>query len=311
MNIQLSIIVPFYNVEQFIAQCLDRVFNQDVPETEYEVICVNDCSPDNSREIVMEYQKKHANLILIEHERNKKLGGARNTGVKSARGTYVLFLDSDDMMLENSIGRLLDEMRDGCEFIHFGSRTWDGVAYKEYTKRGDTPIMSGAELFTGRIVPWTEQIVAWNKIYRLDFLKAHNLLFVEDVMYEDNDYAFRVAAAAQKCRHIDYAPYLYRVNPYSVTGQTVNAQRLMYWQKIWPYMLALIPQLEPIDKRFKPIIKAYLQEDLYDMLRQMKHLSLQDRKEVKQSISIIEWFRIIRLLSIKRRVEYIYKLLRI
>ena len=66
--IRLSIIIPFYNVEKYIAECLDSVYNQDIPEEEYEVICVNDASPDNSRDIVLEYQKKHSNLILVEHE---------------------------------------------------------------------------------------------------------------------------------------------------------------------------------------------------------------------------------------------------
>ena len=111
--IRLSIIIPFYNVEQYIAQCLDSVYQQDIPEEEYEVICVNDASPDGSREIVKEYQKKHKNLILVEHERNKKLGGARNTGLNVAHGTYVLFVDSDDMLAENSIGRLVEEIEDG------------------------------------------------------------------------------------------------------------------------------------------------------------------------------------------------------
>ena len=92
--IRLSIIIPFYNVEKYIAECLDSVYNQDISEEEYEVICVNDASPDNSRNIVLEYQKKHSNLTLVEHEVNKKLGAARNTGRKIARGKYIWNVDS-------------------------------------------------------------------------------------------------------------------------------------------------------------------------------------------------------------------------
>ncbi len=83
--LKLSFIVPFYNVEKHIARCLDSLYNQDIPESEYEVICVNDCSPDNSRDIVLQYKKQHSNLILVEHERNKKLGAARNTGLRKAK----------------------------------------------------------------------------------------------------------------------------------------------------------------------------------------------------------------------------------
>ena len=309
--IKLSIIIPFYNVEQYIAQCLDSVYQQDIPESEYEVICVNDASPDGSREIVKEYQKKHKNLVLVEHGRNKKLGGARNTGIKAAQGTYVLFVDSDDMLTANCLGRLLEEMTDGCEYIHFNNKTITEDVIKENTQYGKSEVMSGSDLFLNKIVPWTAQIVAWNKIYRLDFLKNNQLYFVEDLMYEDNDFAFRVAAAAKKCRHIDYSPYVYRMNPYSVTGQSINAQRLIYWQKIWPRMLTLIPYLSSIDKRFNAVVNSYLVEDLYDMLRQMEYLSPEDNKKIKKSISWREWYNVIRILPLRRRIIYIYNLARV
>jgi len=99
-------------LEKYIAECLDSVYNQDIPETEYEVICVNDCSPDNSRAIVLEYQKKHSNLRLIEHETNKMLGGARNTGLRAAQGEYIWFVDSDDFVGENIISCLLKYSND-------------------------------------------------------------------------------------------------------------------------------------------------------------------------------------------------------
>ena len=92
---KLSIIIPFYKVERYIAECLDSVFAQDIPESEYEVICVNDCSPDGSRAIVLEYQKKHKNLVIIEHEKNMMLGAARNTGLRAAKGDFVWFIDSE------------------------------------------------------------------------------------------------------------------------------------------------------------------------------------------------------------------------
>ena len=83
------------------------MYNQDIPEEEYEVICVNDASPDNSREIVKEYQKKHKNLILVEHEVNKKLGAARNTGRSVAKGKYIWNVDSDDMIAPNCLKKML------------------------------------------------------------------------------------------------------------------------------------------------------------------------------------------------------------
>lgn len=68
--LKLSIIIPFYNSASYIGRCLDTVYNQDIPEDEYEVICINDCSTDMSRDIVLEYQKNHENIVFIENERN-------------------------------------------------------------------------------------------------------------------------------------------------------------------------------------------------------------------------------------------------
>lgn len=120
--LRLSIIIPFYNVEQYIAQCLDSVFDQDIPLDEYEVICVNDGSPDHSRDIVLDYMKRYPNLRLIEHEHNKKLGAARNTGRKAARGKYIWNVDSDDMIVPNCLGAMLNACEAGdLEVLEFGT----------------------------------------------------------------------------------------------------------------------------------------------------------------------------------------------
>ena len=81
MTIKLSYILPIYNVERYLIDCLDSIYAQNIPEESFEVICVNDCSPDCSRDVILEYQKAHKNLVLIDHTENKKAGGARNTGL--------------------------------------------------------------------------------------------------------------------------------------------------------------------------------------------------------------------------------------
>ena len=77
-----------------MAECLDSIYATSINERAFEVICVNDCSPDSSCEVVLEYQKTHKNLVLIDHKENKKAGGARNTGLLAAKGEYVWFVDA-------------------------------------------------------------------------------------------------------------------------------------------------------------------------------------------------------------------------
>ena len=99
--IRLSFIVPFYNVEPYIEECVRSLYAQDIPQEEYEVICVDDCSPDGSRAIVERLQKEYPTLRLLIHTENKRQGGARNTGMRESNGKYVWFVDADDYIQPN------------------------------------------------------------------------------------------------------------------------------------------------------------------------------------------------------------------
>lgn len=104
---KLSIIIPVYKVEQYIEKCILSLVHQDVPVSEYEIIIINDGSPDNSKEIALNYQKKYSNIIVIDQE-NQGVSVARNRGLEIAKGQYILFVDPDDMIFENSLNSILN-----------------------------------------------------------------------------------------------------------------------------------------------------------------------------------------------------------
>ena len=119
-SLRLSIIIPFYNVEAYIKQCLDSVFRQNIPSSEYEVICVDDCSPDKSLLIVESYAVIHDNIKIIRNEVNRKLGGARNAGVDAASGKYIMFIDSDDLLEDNVLELLCSEAeKNDLDVLHY------------------------------------------------------------------------------------------------------------------------------------------------------------------------------------------------
>ncbi|WP_139804241.1 glycosyltransferase family 2 protein, partial [Cronobacter sakazakii] len=101
MNYLISIIIPVYNTEKYIAECLDSVLSQSITgvaaQLSIEIIIVNDGSPDNSVAIIDEYRKKHPNIILV-NQRNAGQSVARNNAIEIARGEYIFFLDSDDLL---------------------------------------------------------------------------------------------------------------------------------------------------------------------------------------------------------------------
>lgn len=221
--IRLSIIIPFYNVEQYIAQCLDSVYKQDIPEEEYEVICVNDASPDNSLEIVKEYQKKHKNLILVEHEVNKKLGAARNTGRRAAKGKYLWNVDSDDMIAPNCLNEMLRICeKNELDVLIFGMRDYkDGALYDRMV----FPWSDASTVYTGSSFwktegkqnqRWISQV--WTQVYSKSFLDAYEIYSPEINMGEDVPYTYASIMLAHRLMACNKPYYIYRINPASLTG---------------------------------------------------------------------------------------------
>ena len=220
MMTRLSFIIPVFGVEQYIARCLDSVFAINLPEDEYEVICVDDCSTDNSVKIVEEYQSKHPNLILLHHEENKRQGGARNTGVEQAKGNFLVFVDADDELPKYDLSGLLDYM-DGqqldlllcsaeCHKKDGTVRRWGNAPLTE------SPIMRGPELFTDEYIHKIAFGVVWMGIYKTELVRRVGP-FVEKVPYEDADWTLRCAYSARRAQYKPLVIYYYMDNPASTT----------------------------------------------------------------------------------------------
>ena len=106
----LSFIVPAYNTESYLAECLDSLLEQDLPYNEYEIICINDGSTDNSLDVLKLYKKKYPNVTIIDKE-NQGVATARNVGLENAEGDYVWFIDSDDFVQANILAELKEIAR--------------------------------------------------------------------------------------------------------------------------------------------------------------------------------------------------------
>jgi glycosyltransferase involved in cell wall biosynthesis len=207
---RLSIVIPFYNVEKYIAKCLQSVYEQDIPEEEYEVICVNDCSPDNSREIVLEFQKKHKNLVLIQHEVNKMLGAARNSGFLAAQGKYVWFIDSDDWIAAKCLGKLLDTVeKNNLDILEFNCYDYEdgNLSNRYYYLPNDTDIITGFDYLNFKQI----SIQAWSKIIRKKFLLDNQIFSPVKMYFQDHAFSLRCLLAAQRCKFIADRIYFYRI----------------------------------------------------------------------------------------------------
>lgn len=286
-NKRLSIIIPFYNVEQYIAQCLDSVYHQDIPEEEYEVICVDDCSPDNSISIVEEYAKKHTNLVIVRNQYNRKLGGARNAGMKVATGNYIWFIDSDDFIKKSSIGKLLSIAEsDKLDVLHFQYENYPDF-WTPPRNPFDTSVMIGTEMFFSTDYIWYHDLVtAWRKIYKRQFLLENNIAFAEHIMFEDNDYAIEVFANAKRVKHITDIVYSYRYNPESITRVKYTSEHIGYWLNLCHRLRVMRDKFiqNKYDVRFVELIDGFIRNNINNILNMYDQVDTIYRKEARRMI---------------------------
>jgi Glycosyltransferases involved in cell wall biogenesis len=252
MALRLSIIIPFYNVERFISECLDSVFDQDIPLSDYEVICVNDGSPDHSRDIVLQYMERFPNLRLIEHEKNKKLGAARNTGRTIAQGRYIWNVDSDDKIVPNCLSGMLKICEENdLDVLEFGAIQFSQTKQKELPH---VPSTSGVEVgveYLDRLNAYqvSRMCPVWNKMIRRDFLEGNGIFSPEINMGEDIPYSFRILTLAKRFSVVSDSYYLYRVNDDSLTGSNWKPTPEVLYEKCFvnPKMVYDVAQKVPAD----------------------------------------------------------------
>ena len=304
---KFSFVVPFYNVENYIEQCIRSLFIHDIPLEDFEVICVNDCSPDNSVDIVKKLQKEYSNIILVEHIENKKLGGARNTGLKYAKGEYIWFVDSDDMIKPNSLGLILKYLESNdLDFLHFGWDEFNNVNLIESEKIQSTDILTGTELFFNeKFVWWKNHITAWCKVYKKSFLIENNIQFAEHIMYEDNDYALNVYSSAKRCMHISENLYLYRVNNDSITRINYNSQHILYWLLLNKRLIELNNDFikKRQDNRYISLIYDFVRNNFYQCISVYKQISLVEKTSVRQMFRIHIDMSYIKYISLKNYIK--------
>lgn len=217
---KLSIIIPAYNVEKYLSQCLESCYRQDIPENDYEVIVINDGSKDRTLEIALQWESIHDNLKVISQE-NKGLSQARNKGLEAAVGDFIMFLDSDDWIVDNCLKSLTDNCLDNkLDMLRFCAARVLEKPYRRFSYHGYDQITSGRDLLGTRFpvcVPFA--------IYRKDFLAAHSLSFYPGIYHEDNEFTPRAYYYAERVGSTDNIIYMVRQTPGSIT-HSVNPKKV-------------------------------------------------------------------------------------
>jgi len=216
MSYEISVIIPVYNVEAYIEQCLESVVNQSLGIENIEVIIVNDATEDNSMSIVTEYSEKYPSFKIINNSINKGLGESRNIGLSNATSDYVTFMDSDDFIslntYEDSLKKLKESNSDllvyNWEAYFEDNRTEAKSIHNQNTDRNRilNSIADFPEIFLSTS--------AWNKIYHRSLF---NFLNYRKGLYEDNIVTSLIFLNAKKIYLSKDSTYYYRRNTSSIT----------------------------------------------------------------------------------------------
>ena len=224
----ISVIIPVYNVEQYLEQCLDSVVNQNT-SLNIEIICINDGSTDNSLEILKAYEKVYPTLKVIS-QKNQGLSKSRNIGIKHASGTFLTFLDSDDYLTSKTIldelGKIAVKEELDILIADFDFSYEDQTKNKKFTRNvSERRVISGKEFYQAFIETETLMPIACGKLYKTTFLKDNILYFYEGIFHEDEEFTPKAYVLAKRVKYVPKSFFQYRQREGSITSQG-NGHRL-------------------------------------------------------------------------------------
>ncbi|MDH6343381.1 glycosyltransferase involved in cell wall biosynthesis [Parabacteroides sp. PFB2-12] len=201
---QLSIIIPVYNVEAYLEECLNSCLEQDIPHADYEIIAINDGSPDGSLAILERYADKYPNITVLSQE-NKGLSATRNRGIEVAKGEYIWFIDSDDWIERNCLSSTLGFSEDMVMFDGLYGAIGNNIS-KEIFKEVS---LEKPHINFICISPCVY-------LFKRTFLVDNNLKFIEGLFFEDTEFTPRCFRFAKSFRRLKQTVYYYRSNPDSI-----------------------------------------------------------------------------------------------
>jgi len=227
----LSVIIPVFNVESFLEECLDSVYSQDLREV--EVICVNDGSTDNSRAILKKYKDKHVDLLI--HDRlNGGLSAARNSGLSLASGEYIYFFDSDDVLLPGAIKLITSFIIDkSVDIACFNSLVGSNELYF-YKKEGFDETYTGKEYYLNfqKKNNFFPPSAVWMYVFSSKLLNSFKLSFREGILHEDEHFTPRVFYLATRVKLLDIPILYHRVAREGSIMQKVRLKNLIDLQSV-------------------------------------------------------------------------------
>ena len=284
---QLSIIVPVYNVEKYIRPSIESIYRQGLDDTCFEVIIINDGTKDNSMEMIQDIIEEHDNITIVNQD-NQGLSVARNIGISMARGEYICMPDSDDLIIDNSLSKLLEIALSTkadivvADFLIMNDEAIENIqpiTQKELVIKEKT----GIELFIEDLDP--NQCYVWRALFRKDFIQSNHLKFVPGVVYQDVPFINNCYILAKKCIRTSWLFNIYRIEHVSATS-FFNIKKA----KDFCIVIAKTWELTNIEG-LSPRVQKKLRDNIYTSFSAMICSTVHEIEKTSDRIEIIDFLK--------------------
>lgn len=255
MQKKISVIIPVYNVEAYLEECLNSILSQDL--SDIEIICVNDGSTDYSLEILQRYAANDERIIIINQQNNGP-SYTRNQGLKRAQGEYIFIPDSDDYLLTSNALSLLytTASEQDMDIVSFDFCTV-GSEEKEYLAEHKTGITDGKRFLQNG----ETYVMIWCKFYKRAYLDSINFSYCSIDMHEDDEALPRLYINAKRVLHLHNILYAYRQRTNSLITHNISLQHFLGLKSIITTYNSLV--IQESDINFKKYLKIQLYYSLF------------------------------------------------
>ena len=303
-EIFVSIIVPVYDIEEYLVECIESILAQTWKH--FEIILVDDGSTDSSGKMCDEYAEKY-NCIFVIHKKNGGLSSARNAGIDVARGNYLAFIDSDDVVHPDYLRELVNivekENADlvACDFCVGTSCQWGETSEIKYDIRRDEDVL---ERMNDNDVVVT---VAWNKLYHAKFFKEYSLRYPEGKIHEDMFLTPQILHCTNKMVITNQKLYFYRQRKNSIMNSSFSIKQLDSLEAI-EFRIALFTKWDKKELQIKEY-ESYIRKakELYRKMKNGEEEEYeQEKKKIKMKmLNILKEKKVFYLLNWKYKIKLI------
>ena len=272
----LSFIIPVYNVEKFLAECLDSLLDQDIPKEDYEILCINDGSTDGSLAILREYEARYANIRVIDKE-NGGVSSVRNMGIEAAKGDYVWMADSDDLIAHHFLGYLREVARSSDpDIIDFGAYHFHDELTEEERKAYYAHSLPA--------LAFANNVYITRSLFKREFLLRNHMRFDTALAYsEDSLFKCGCMMANPRVSHEHKMGYLVRYRQGSAVSSSSPAATKRKYQSSRIASLRFREYYEKAEDALKSPIADLLMSNLWQTLYAVVGMNAPERRaQLKQ-----------------------------